>query len=134
MSKSLGKITTNLVTKVDKWIVYLLEVEIEGKTLIKIGVTSRYKVEDRVVEILTEVWKKYRYFPKTYVARYKTVHNPYGLERMLHDYFDQRHYSTEFKFGGSTEFFDIPIEEAKIAYDEVYEMQKKELDDIPNNK
>lgn len=134
IGSSLGKITTKLSTKVDKGIVYILQVDIEERHLIKIGVTSRAKVEERVTEILTEVWKKYRYFPRTYVARYKKVYNPYGFEQLLHDYFDSKRYNTEHKFGGSTEFFDITVEEAKEAYDKVHEMQENNLGEIPDNK
>ena len=127
LGKSLGKISTNLGNKVGKGIVYVLEVELEGKTLIKIGVTSRYKVEDRVVEILTEVWKHYRYFPKTYIARYKTVANPYEFEKLLHTYFEDCRYETEHRFGGSTEFFDIDVEEVKVTYDVAYDILNTEL-------
>ena len=128
LGKSLGKISTNLDKKVDKGIVYVLQVDFEDKTLVKIGVTSRNKVEDRVVEILTEIWKRYRYFPKTYVARYKQILNPYAFEKMLHDYFDHRRYETEHKFGGSTEFFDIDVEEVKATYDTIYDILNTEPD------
>ena len=119
---SLGKITTNLDKKVDKGIVYVLEIELEEKTLVKIGVTSRSKVEDRVVEILTEIWKRYRYFPRTYVARYKTISDPYGFEKLLHGCFAEQRYTTEHRFSGNTEIFNVSVEDVKAMYDTVYEM------------
>ena len=101
----------------DKGIVYVLELELEDVKLVKIGMTCRDKVEDRVVEILTECWKRYRYFPRCYVARYKKVNNPLGMEQDLHKYFDEYRYETEFRFGGSSEVFNLDVQLVKDAYD-----------------
>ena len=109
------KIDKDLVE--DKGIVYVLELELEDTKLIKIGMTCRDKVEDRVTEILVECWKRYRYFPKCYVARYKKVKNPLGMEQDLHKYFEQYKHETEFVWGGSTEVFKLDVQLVKDAYD-----------------
>ena len=41
-----------------KGIVYVLLFELEGKTLIKIGVTTR-SIEERVAEILVSIFQRY---------------------------------------------------------------------------
>ena len=49
------------MTKADKTkngILYVILIELEGKPLVKIGVTHR-SIEDRVVEILTSIFKRY---------------------------------------------------------------------------
>ncbi len=48
----------------DAGILYVLVIELEDKELVKVGVTCRDKVEDRVAEILVSIWKRYRIFPR----------------------------------------------------------------------
>lgn len=104
----------------DKGIVYILQIDLEDRQLVKIGTTSR-KIEERVVEILTSIWKYYRIFPKTYVARFKALDSPLDKEAQLLKYFSNYSYLTEHKFSGCTEIFDIDVEAAKRAYDEMVE-------------
>jgi hypothetical protein len=54
-------------------ILYVLIIRLEDKELIKIGVTQRDKVEDRVAEILISIWKRYRIFPECYPKRFRKV-------------------------------------------------------------
>ena len=110
-------ISTSLDAKPSSGILYVLEIELEDITLVKIGVTCRRKVEERVTEILTSIWKRYRYYPKTYVARYKKVNDPYGKEKLLHEYFADNLYVTKHPFSGHTEFFTIEVDKVKEVYD-----------------
>lgn len=102
----------------DKGIVYLLEMHMDDKVLVKIGVTSR-KVEERVVEILTSFFQKYRYFPYCRPKRFKKTEGIYKKEAMLHKYFEDKRYKTQHVFGGCTEMFDIGLDEAVDAYERV---------------
>ncbi len=102
----------------DTGIVYLLEIVIEDKTLVKIGITTR-KIEDRVVEILTSCFHAYRRFPSCYPKKYTKTENIFSKEAMLHKYFEDRRYTFQKKFQGHTEFFDIPLDEAVDAYERV---------------
>jgi len=114
------KITHTLDKASSKGIVYVIEVTLEERKLVKIGMTTRSRVEERITEILTEVWKRYRYFPHTYVARYKKMEDPLGKEALLHGYFQSYVYHTEHVFGGSTEFFEVDVQLVKDAYDRLY--------------
>ena len=98
-------------------IIYAILVELDGKSLVKIGVTHR-RIQDRVSEILTGIFMKYREFPRCKPLRFKTTEDPYGREKDFHNYFSEYSYSPEHKFGGSTEFFDVPFEEVVKVYDE----------------
>lgn len=100
-------------------IVYLLQIRLEEKNLVKIGVTGRDRVEERVCEILTGIWKKYRIFPECYVKRYRTTKEIYEKESYLHGAFKDFKYSTLHKFGGSTEMFLVDIEDVVAVYDEL---------------
>lgn len=100
-----------------KGILYVLEIELEDKLLVKIGFTQRTKVEDRVVEILTSIWKKYRIFPKTYVKRFSTFEDVVSKEQELLKKFEEYRYSTKYKFSGSTEIFDLELDKVVEAYD-----------------
>jgi hypothetical protein len=99
-------------------ILYLLLVELEGKSLVKIGVTHR-TIEDRVVEILTSIFKKYREFPYCRPKRYRVTTDIYGKEKVLHKMFENNKYTTAKKFSGHTEFFDVPLEKVVAAYEKL---------------
>ena len=110
------KISHNLSD--NKGIVYVLQLDLEDKQLVKIGITTR-KIEERVVEILTEIWKKYGIFPRCYVARYSSVDDYLDMESYLHKYYREFQYTCEHKFVGSTEVFLLDTEQVKIKYDEI---------------
>lgn len=99
-----------------KNILYILYIELEGKQLVKIGVTSR-NIEDRVSEILVSIFKVYREFPYTRPKRFKKTTDVYKKEKALHTLFKSRRYKTAKKFSGHTEFFDITLDEAVAAYE-----------------
>jgi len=114
------KLTVPTVGKPDrKGIVYVLELVLEDKHLVKVGFTSRRKVELRVCEILTSVWKRYRIFPQCYVKRFKTVTNPSKFEAAMHKQLADYRYTTEHKFSGSTELFDTSLDTVVELYDKM---------------
>lgn len=102
-------------------ILYLLEIEIEDKKLVKVGVTCRSKVEDRVTEILVSIWKRYRIFPRTYIKRYRTVEDVYGKEATLHKELAEYSYETEHKFSGCSEMFDVELDTVVEMYEKLLE-------------
>lgn len=110
-------VSTDSIKEDSKGILYLLEIELEGKKLVKIGFTKRAKVEDRVVEILTSIWKRYREFPKTYVKRFSTFEDVYEREQELHSMFAEYKYETQYKFSGCQEMFDIELDKVVEVYD-----------------
>jgi len=109
--------------KTDPGILYVILVELEGKQLVKIGVTHR-RIEDRVPEILVAVFKKYRYFPYCNPRRFTKTASPYKKEKILHKQFAEHSYTTSKKFGGSTEFFDINLDDVTAAYDSLVDKVK----------
>lgn len=109
------KITHKL--KSDKGIVYVLRVDLDTGPVVKIGYTSRDKVEERVSEILVSFWKRLRYFPRLYVARYQKVDNPLSVEKRLHEYFVDCKCEMEEWVSGYTEFFKVDVEVVKEVYD-----------------
>lgn len=105
-------------TKKDVGIVYVLLIHLEGKDLVKIGITSR-KIEDRVTEILTGIWKKYRRYPYCYPKRFKSTDKYKEYEEQLLKYFKDKAYTTEHTFGGCTEFIDVGLDEVVRVYDQL---------------
>lgn len=103
---------------VDKGILYILLIKLEDKELVKIGITSR-PIQERVCEILTSIWVRYRIFPETYVKKYKEVSNYKHKEVLMHDKFKDYRYTTEHKFSGCTELFDVALEDVVKAYEEI---------------
>jgi hypothetical protein len=102
----------------DVGILYVVHFKLEDKDLVKIGVTSR-NIEDRVSEILIGIFKKYREFPYCRPKRFRKTGNVYEKEAQLHQYFKERSYEPKNKFSGSTEFFDVPLEEVVEVYEQL---------------
>ena len=107
----------NTEPKADNGVVYVLELELEEKKLIKVGVTCRDKVEDRVCEILTSIWKRYRFFPRCYVKRFSTFALPYDIEARIHAELVDYRYETAHVFTGSTEIFLVDLPTVTTLYD-----------------
>lgn len=100
----------------DVGILYVAYFELEGKPLVKIGVTSR-TIEERISEILVSIFKKYREFPYCRPKRFRKTGNVYEKEAQLHEYFKNYSYTTANKFSGSTEFFDIELDKVVEVYE-----------------
>lgn len=113
------RISTKDFKEESEGIVYILQIRLEERELVKIGVTTRDRVEDRVCEVLTAIWKRYRVFPECTVKRYRRTVDIYGKESYLHRAFKEFKYSTLHKFGGSTEMFLLDIEDVVSVYDEL---------------
>lgn len=110
----------------DLGILYLVYFELDGKQLVKIGVTSR-TIEERVAEILVSIFKKYREFPYCRPKRFRKTGNVYEKEAKLHEYFKEYSYEPAKKFSGSTEFFDIPLDDVVKVYENL--LNGKDLDE-----
>ena len=109
--------------KMTRGIVYVLLFELEGKTLIKIGVTTR-SIEERVAEILVSIFQRYRVFPLCNPRRFTTTTNIYGKEKKLHELFKAHNHRPDKKFSGYTEFFDVPVDLVTEAYDKLVKPAK----------
>ena len=116
------KVSTNQIGNYEvptDGILYLLVFKLEDKTLVKIGVTQRIKVEDRICEIIVSIWKRYRVFPECVAKRYRSVKEVYKKEKYMHDYFASYNYKTKYVFSGSTQFFTASVDEIVKVYDEI---------------
>jgi hypothetical protein len=119
----------------DPGILYLVLFELDGKSLVKIGVTTR-AIEDRVSEILVSIFKVYREFPYCRPKRFRKTTNIFEKETLLHNYFREYCYKPEKTFSGSSEFFDIPLDEAVIAYEHLMaggSLDESGLRDVSNS-
>lgn len=102
----------------DFGILYVVLFTLDNKQLVKIGVTSR-TIEERVSEILLSIFKTYREFPYCRPKRFRKTSDTYAKETKLHSHFADRQYIPSKKFSGSTEFFDVPLDEVVEAYEEL---------------
>ena len=102
----------------DAGILYLVVFHIDGKDLVKIGVTTR-TIEERVAEILVSAFKTYREFPYCRPKRFRRTSNIFEKEALLHTYFKSKQYTPVKSFSGSSEFFDIPLDDAVAAYEQL---------------
>lgn len=118
--------TKDKLIQSDIGILYVVCFTLEGKDLVKIGITTR-KIEDRVSEILVSIFKKYREFPYCRPKRFKTTTEIFEKEALLHEHFKDYKYIPSKKFSGSTEFFDIPLDLVVEAYENL--LEGKELNE-----
>ena len=105
----LQKVSNKKVVEENKGIVYILVLEIDGKTISKIGLTAR-KIEDRVCEILTSYFKSYRIFPQCYPKRFSSTNHILVKEQMLLEWFKEYKYTSERKFSGCQELVEVDLD------------------------
>ena len=107
-------------------ILYIIEMGLEEKKLVKVGVTCRTKVEDRITEILVSIWKRYRYFPHCYVKKFTKIKDVYEKEAEMHQRLVEYRYETEYQFSGCTEVFDLELDKVVELYEEVVNRVSRE--------
>ncbi len=110
----------------DIGVLYVVYFRLDDKDLVKIGVTGR-TVEERVSEVLVSIFKKYREFPYCRPKRFRKTGNAYEKEALLHEHFKDRNYTPTKIFSGSTEFFEVPLDEVVNVYENL--LNGKELDE-----
>lgn len=98
-------------------LLYILQFNIDGRLVVKIGITTRSDISERVCEILTAMFKCYRRFWYCYPKRFRKVTDPYDKEQVLLKWFADRKADLGVKFAGSSEFVDVPLEEVVAAYE-----------------
>lgn len=111
---------TKLSVEEDIGILYLVYFRLDDKDLVKIGVTTR-NIEDRVSEILVSMFKTYREFPYCRPKRFRKTSDVYEKEALLHRHFKDYNYIPKKPFSGSTEFFEVPLEEVVLVYENLLE-------------
>ena len=98
--------------------VYLLELDIDGKRVVKVGITSR-SINERCLEILGSVFGSYRYFPYCRPKRFRKVNDAVGIEQKLLEQFKEFKYEPEHKFSGYTELLDIEVDKVVDVYEKL---------------
>ena len=111
-------IDTSKVAK-DKGILYILSICLEDEDIVKVGVTCRNRVEDRIEEILRSIFKVYRYYPYCYPKRFRTVDNVYEKEARLHKQLEDYKYSVNKAINGYTEFFKVDLNVVVKMYEDL---------------
>lgn len=108
---------------------YLLDLDVDGKRVVKFGVTTR-KIEERVCEILTSHWKQYRVFPRCYVKRHRKVDDVYEKEKVLLEGTKKWKYVSKKKFGGCDELVELELDVAAEVYEMVYGGDNVDVNEI----
>jgi hypothetical protein len=111
---------TKLSVEEDIGILYLVYFRLDDKDLVKIGVTTR-NIEDRVSEILVSMFKTYREFPYCRPKRFRKTCYVFEKEALLHRHFKDYIFIPIKPFSGSTEFFEVPLEEVVLVYENLLE-------------
>ena len=105
---------------------YLLSIEMpSGIILVKIGKASGASSKERMMQINSSIFDKFRCTAKISIKRDREVPDDkvFKYEAILHNFFSDYRYDTPHKFSGSSECFCIPLSEAVQAYEAVIEGQ-----------
>ena len=101
--------------------VYLIKMVLDcGKVIVKIGITTRRSIVERLAENVIGFFNTYRYIPRTTVKRHSRTPYYTEVEAYLHKVYEKDNHKFSKKFGGSTEYFEIEdIDGLVYGYDEV---------------
>ena len=118
---------------------YIMVVNIpnDPTTYIKIGKSSGTSSKARLLQICGSIYDKYRTTPVMSIKRDRKTEDVFKKETILHRFFASYALMTETPFDGSSEIFNIPIEDAVQAYEAVLDgaipqtVYLKEEDVIP---
>jgi|SaaInlV_150m_DNA_4_1039716.scaffolds.fasta_scaffold05679_5 hypothetical protein len=95
------------------------------KTLYKVGVTINKPI-DRMLQISRSFFMGRRYVPECSLVRFRNLPNYYQREKTVHTRLEEFNYKFKTGFDGSTEFFDIPLDDLLAIYEEECPLIKKE--------
>ena len=117
------KVVKPVETVEDEGILYLIEMDVDGKRVVKIGLTRRPTIDDRLAEIALAHFKAYRQINYMRPKRFRKTCNVLHKEQLLLAYFADRKYISEKPFGGSTELVDVDIMEVVKKYEEIIDVK-----------
>ena len=103
----------------DEGILYLIEMDVDGKRVVKIGLTRRATIDERLAEIALAHFKAYRQINYMRPKRFRKTSNVLQKEQLLLGYFSSRRYVSEKPFTGHTELVDVDIMEVVEKYEEI---------------
>ena len=103
----------------DEGILYLIEMDVDGKRVVKIGLTRRATIDERLAEIALAHFKAYRQINYMRPKRFRKTSNVLQKERLLLGYFSSRKYTSEKSFTGHTELVAVDIMEVVEKYEEI---------------
>jgi len=110
------------VGNVSQETLYLLELDVDGERVAKIGITGRPKIESRCLEIIESYFKGRRYMPYLKPKRYRKVDDAFVKEQWLLDYLKEyRFYPPNGGFGGSTELVKMDLSLLVALYEKIIE-------------
>ena len=113
--------------------VYMMLIDIDGKTVIKIGTTNRCALK-RALEIAEVIHGAYKFIPKIQILINERTHNNYAVEAALLAQLKQYKYMPDYEFDGCSELVECDIAVAVGAYrdciDADYPAEKENLIEI----
>ena len=95
--------------------VYILRIELDGKSILKIGTTNRCALK-RALEIAETIYGVYKFLPKIEILANERTHNNYAVEAALLEKLKEHRYNPAFEFDGCSELVDCDITIVKGVY------------------
>ena len=95
--------------------VYMMLIDIDGKSVIKIGTTNRCALK-RALEIAEVIHGAYKFIPKIQILINERTHNNYAVEAALLAQLEQYKYAPDYEFDGCSELVECDTAVALGAY------------------
>ena len=111
----------------DEGILYLIEMDVDGKRVVKIGLTRRSTIDERLAEIALAHFKAYRQINYMRPKRFRKTSSVLQKEQLLLGYFSSRRYVSEKPFTGHTELVAVDIMEVVQKYEEIIDVKDCDL-------
>ena len=121
------KVAKPTETVEDEGILYLIEMDVDGKRVVKIGLTRRATIDERLAEIALAHFKAYRQINYMRPKRFRKTCDVLKKEQLLLGYFAARKYNSEKHFCGCTELVDVDIMEVVQKYEEIIDVKDCDL-------
>lgn len=95
--------------------VYMLRIELDGRSIIKIGTTNRCALK-RMLEIAEVIHGTYKFIPKMEIIINEKTQNNYAVEAALLERLKEYKYTPAFEFEGCSELIECDLAVAIGVY------------------
>jgi len=103
---------------------YLMEITLpSGMVVIKCGKASGSSSKERMLQICSSIYDKFRRTPMIKIQRDREVNADlvFKYETIMHRFFSDYRYESKHKFDGISECFVVPLDDMVQAYEAVME-------------
>ena len=100
---------------------YIMEVEVDGNVVYKVGKSSGHSSKQRMLQICGSHFDVYRFSPRISIVRDRECNDVFKKETKCHRELEEFRFSSEKAFSGSCELFNVDKEKVIEVYERILE-------------